>query len=201
MTDLTIAQINTLAAEAAGTEPTRTANKERAIAKLTAAMAAIVGQHRADAATGAILASESEHAASSALRRMKAEAEAARLEAAAPKARRAALRLIEAEAPAPEAPAKVAKEPKADKAPGKRAAMIEAAQRGELPEAPDFTPPSHKRFRKALATIIAMVEGGDIAGLKADTMEPKSSSRVMICRYRDLAIIALEARAAKAAAA
>lgn len=86
----------------------------------------------------------------------------------------------------------------AEKPAGKRAAAKAeaeaAADRGEIPTTPDFTPPSHAPFRKKLAKIVAMVEAGDLAGLKADPMEPKSSSRVMICRYRDLAIRALGAR-------
>lgn len=57
---------------------------------------------------------------------------------------------------------------------GKRAAILEAAQRGEIPDAPDFSAPSHARFRKKLAEIVAMVEAGDVAGLKV----------TVITRYR-----------------
>ena len=116
------------------------------------------------------------------------------------KGRKAALAVAEAQPPKPAKakPAKVAKAPKADK-PAKlnlKAEALAAAQRGELPQPPDFSPKSHAPFRKPLAAVVAMVEAGDIKGLKAHPMQPKSSSRVMLCRYRDLAIVALEAKAA-----
>ena len=95
---------------------------------------------------------------------------------------------------APEAPAKAEKPAKA-KPLGKRAAILEAAQRGELPPVPDFSAETHKRFRPKLAKVVEMVEAGDIEGLKAFHINPVSSSPKAIARYRDLAIIALEARA------
>lgn len=127
-------------------------------------------------------------------------------ELSAGNARKAALAVAEQAAPAPAAkPAKAPKAAKSDKAPGKRAAAKAeaeaAAMRGELPKAPDFSAPTHKAWVKKLAAIVAMVEAGDIAGLKAEGTEPKSSSRMQLCRYRDLAIMALEARAASAKAA
>jgi hypothetical protein len=98
--------------------------------------------------------------------------------------------------PAPaEAPAKAPKAPKAGKRAAAKAEAEASAKRGEAPEAPDFSPPSHKPFRKRLDAIKAAFEAGDLAALKADTTEPKSSSRVLICRYRDLCILALESRA------
>lgn len=87
------------------------------------------------------------------------------------------------------------------KAIGKRAQIEADAAAGKLPTPPDFSAETHARFRKRLSEIVAFVKAGDIKALKADTTEPKSSSRVALCRYRDLAIIALEAqRAGKAAA-
>jgi hypothetical protein len=84
---------------------------------------------------------------------------------------------------------------------GKRAQIEADAAAGKLPTPPDFSAETHARFRKRLSEIEAFVKAGDIKALKADTTEPKSSSRVALCRYRDLAIIALEAqRAGKAAA-
>jgi len=77
----------------------------------------------------------------------------------------------------------------------KLAALTAAAAAGVLPTVPDLSKPTHKAFRKRLAAIVAMVEAKDIAGLKADTLEPKSSSRALVCRYRDAAIKALEAQA------
>lgn len=85
--------------------------------------------------------------------------------------------------------------PASKAASGKRADVLAAAERGEIPAAPDFTADTHKRFRPALADVVAMVEAGNVAGLKANKIEPLSSSRAAICRYRDLAIVALKAKA------
>lgn len=123
--------------------------------------------------------------------------------------RDAAIRTAVAKAAKAPKAAKPAKEPKAAKAPkepkvGKRAAAeaeaLAAANAGKLPVAPDFSKPTHSAFRKRLEALIVAAKAGDIAALKADPTEPKSSSRVQLCRWRDLTIAALEARAAKAAA-
>ncbi|CAH1649792.1 hypothetical protein [Chelatococcus asaccharovorans] len=82
---------------------------------------------------------------------------------------------------------------KSERAAGKRAAALEAAQRGEIPPAPDFSAATHKPHRKRLAAVVAMVEARDVAGLKALEIKPTSSSPRAILRYRDLAVIALEA--------
>lgn len=71
---------------------------------------------------------------------------------------------------------------------------IEAAQEGIMPTPPDFTAPSHKPWRKHLAAIVELAKAGDVDRLRAYPIEPKSSSRKAICRYRDLAITALESR-------
>lgn len=113
---------------------------------------------------------------------------------------------------AAKAAAKAAKnaEPKAPKAPrpagapkpaSKRAEVQAAAERGELPTPPDFSADTHKRFRPILEGLVAMAAAGNLKGLKADKTEPKSSSRQAICRYRDLAIVALTAQAKVAKAA
>lgn len=115
--------------------------------------------------------------------------------APAPKARKARKAPAKAEpAPAaPEAPAPVAV---AAEAPRKRrSAADEAAERGELPPVPDFSANTHKPFRKKLAEVVALMQAGDVAGLRAYPIEPKSSSRKAICRFRDLAVVALEVRA------
>jgi hypothetical protein len=128
--------------------------------------------------------------------------------AKAPKAKTAKAPKAAKPAKAPKA-AKAVKEPKAPKEPkvkepGKReAAFAEAtasAQRGVLPVAPDFSAPTHKAFRKKLETLVAAAKAGDVDALKADTTEPKSSSRAILCRWRDLTVTALEAKAAKKAA-
>lgn len=92
---------------------------------------------------------------------------------------------------------KAAAETAAKSVTGKRAAVIEAAQRGELPSAPDFSAETHRRYRNKLAGIVALAEAGDIAGLKAVVINPISSSPKAMAKYRDLCVIALEAKAAR----
>jgi len=77
---------------------------------------------------------------------------------------------------------------------GKRKAIIEQAQSGALPAAPDFSKPTHARFRAKLAKLVALAEAGDVEGLKAIEINPVSTSPKAMARYRDLAIIAIEAR-------
>ena len=77
---------------------------------------------------------------------------------------------------------------------GKRKAIIEQAQLGALPAAPDFSKPTHARFRAKLAKLVALAEAGDVEGLKAIEINPVSTSPKAMARYRDLAIIAIEAR-------
>ena len=88
-------------------------------------------------------------------------------------------------------------EPKAAIIPviGKRRAILDKAQTGALPEAPDFSKPTHARFRVKLAQIVVLAEAGDIAGLQAFEINPVSSSPKAMARYRDLCVIAIIARA------
>lgn len=99
-----------------------------------------------------------------------------------------------AKAAAPKA-AKAPAQPKAAKV-GARAAVEAAVRRGELPSPPDFTADTHKRFRPKLDEVKALVEAGDIAGLRAYPINPTSTSPKALDRYRNLAVIALEAKAA-----
>ncbi len=75
-------------------------------------------------------------------------------------------------------------EPKAAPAPvvGKRKAILDQAQTGALPQAPDFSKPTHARFRAKLAQIVALAEAGDIAGLQALEINPVSSSPKAMAR-------------------
>jgi hypothetical protein len=82
---------------------------------------------------------------------------------------------------------------------GKRQAVVDLAQSGTLPPAPDFSKPTHARFRAKLAQIVALAEAGDFAGLKAFEINPVSSSPKAMARYRDLCVIAITARAQVAA--
>jgi len=78
---------------------------------------------------------------------------------------------------------------------GKRAAVLVAAAGGKLPPPPDFSAPTHARYRDAAKALVDMAEAGDIEGLKATVIKPYSSSPKAMAKYRDLAVIALEARA------
>ena len=92
-------------------------------------------------------------------------------------------------------------EPKATPAPlvGKRQVILDQAQAGALPTVPDFSKPTHARFRVKLAQIVALAEAGDIAGLQDFEINPVSSSPKAMARYRDLCVIAIAARMGAAA--
>ena len=94
-----------------------------------------------------------------------------------------------------------AEEPVAAIAPviGKRQAILDQAQTGALPQPPDFSKPTHARFRAKLAQIVTLAEAGDIAGLQAFEINPVSSSPKAMARYRDLCVIAITARVQVAA--
>lgn len=101
----------------------------------------------------------------------------------------------------PKKPAK-AKEPKAPKAKAEpktkplnaRAQIAADAAAGIIPPAPDFSAETHKRFRKKLEELVALVDAADIKRLRALVINPVSSSLKAMLRYRDLAVAALEAR-------
>ncbi len=73
--------------------------------------------------------------------------------------------------------------------------MGEEAKTGKMPPVPDFSASTHNGYRKRFDTVMAAVKVGDIAALKRDDTKPISGSRKIICKYRDAAIIALEAKA------
>jgi len=77
---------------------------------------------------------------------------------------------------------------------GKRASIEAAAREGKLPVPPDFSAETHKRFRNKLQNVIDLAKAGDLKGLRAFEINPVSSSPKAIARYRDLCVIALEAR-------
>jgi hypothetical protein len=82
---------------------------------------------------------------------------------------------------------------------GKRQAILDQAQTGAMPQPPDFSKPTHARFRAKLAQIVALAEAGDIAALRAFEINPVSSSPKAMARYRDLCVIAIAARGEVAA--
>ena len=76
---------------------------------------------------------------------------------------------------------------------GKRKAIIDQTQAGALPAAPDLSKPTHARFRAKLTRLVALAEAGDVEGLKAIEINPVSTSPKAMARYRDLAIVAIQA--------
>jgi hypothetical protein len=77
---------------------------------------------------------------------------------------------------------------------GKRAQIEADARAGKLPKPPDFSADTHKRFRNKLASVVELAKTGDLNGLRSFEINPVSSSPKAIARYRDLCIVALEAR-------
>jgi hypothetical protein len=123
----------------------------------------------------------------------------------------AEIETCEPEAPEEAAPPHVAPEPAVEPAPiaeqiakpaaapsplrRRRDADIEAkARQGELPPPPDFSAPTHARFRAKLAALVELAGKADATGLRAIAINPVSSSPKALARYRDLAVLAIEAR-------
>jgi hypothetical protein len=73
-------------------------------------------------------------------------------------------------------------------------ALEAGARAGKLPEAPDFSAATHARFRNKLAKLIELAAAGDIDALRAFEINPVSSSPRAMARYRDLCVMAIEAR-------
>ncbi len=81
----------------------------------------------------------------------------------------------------------------------RRDADIEAKARlGELPPPPDFSAPTHARFRAKLAALVELAGKADATGLRAVPINPVSSSPKALARYRDLAVMAIEVREGRA---
>jgi hypothetical protein len=99
----------------------------------------------------------------------------------------------------PIAAANAASWPKGPKRRTNATAALEAARSGNLPTPPDFSAATHARFRSKLEGLIALAGRGDIEGLRAVAINPVSSSPKALARYRDLCVIALEARIGAAA--
>jgi hypothetical protein len=77
---------------------------------------------------------------------------------------------------------------------GKRAAMEAAAREGKLPSPPDFSAETHARFRGKLAEVVALAKAADLNALRKFKINPYSTSPKAIARYRDLCVLALEAK-------
>lgn len=77
---------------------------------------------------------------------------------------------------------------------GQRAAILADAEKGILPPVPDFSAPTHARFRKKLEEVVRLVEARDIEALRRLEINPTSTSPRAIARYKDLAVMALLVR-------
>jgi hypothetical protein len=56
-------------------------------------------------------------------------------------------------------------------------AQIEADATGKMPSAPDFSAPTHERYRDKLAEVIKLAKPGDVKALKAFKVNPISIAR------------------------
>lgn len=78
------------------------------------------------------------------------------------------------------------------------AADWKKAQAGKLVAAPDFSKPTHAGYRGKLAQLEAMAKAGDLKGLRDFPIEPVSTTRRALERYRQCAVEALRAKAKSA---
>lgn len=179
-TNLSAVQINRLAQRLSEAPLGRSASVAAAAERFERLLAAKIGTDRAPRAIKAILTAPGFETAEG---RLVAEIDA-----------------CEAPPPPPAAPIVEATETNSEQAAApsarrRRDADIEAkARQGELPPPPDFSAPTHARFRAKLATLVEMAGKADATGLRAVSINPVSSSPKALARYRDLAVLAIEAR-------
>jgi hypothetical protein len=196
-TNFSATQINRLAQRLSEAPLGRSASVAAAADRLERLLTARIGAERAPLAIKAILTAPGFETAEG---RLVAEIEADEPEAAPEPA--AAEQLAPAAPviePAPEAPA--APEPASANPQRRRrdADLVAKARLGELPPPPDFSAPTHARFRNKLEGLIELAEKGDADALMAVAINPVSSSPKALARYRDLCLIAIAARASVAA--
>ena len=187
-TNFSAAQINRLAQRLSQTPLGRSASVANAAERFERLLAARIGAERAPTAIKAILTAPGFETAEGRL--------VVEIEADAPDI---PVEPTPAADPTPAAitrPASASK-PTAEPNPQRRRrdADLEAkARQGELPPPPDFSAPTHARFRAKLEGLVALAERGDAEALRAVTINPVSSSPKALARYRDLCVAALEAR-------
>jgi hypothetical protein len=70
----------------------------------------------------------------------------------------------------------------------------EAAKKGVIPSAPDFSANTHRYYRPALDEVVSLVKARDLKKLKAHRVHGTCSSPQAIKKYQKLAITALEAK-------
>ena len=66
------------------------------------------------------------------------------------------------------------------------------------PPSPDFSAPTHARFRAKMAALLKLAGKAAATGRRAIAINPVSSSPKALARYRDLAVLAIEAREGRA---
>lgn len=189
-TNLSSVQINRLAQRLSEAPLGRSASVAAAAERFERLLAAKISADRAPKAVKAILTAPGLETAAG---RLAAELDAC--EAGAPPAESAAPQAAPEPVlePAPIAEAEPTVAPSAPRR--RRDADIEAkARQGELPPPPDFSAPTHVRFRAKLAALVELAGKADAAGLRAVPINPVSSSPKALARYRDLAVLAIEAR-------
>jgi hypothetical protein len=192
-TNLSAVQINRLAQRLSEAPLGRSASVAAAAERFERLLAAKIGAERAPKAVKAILTAPGLETAEG---RLVAEVDACEPDAPAEPAPPSATAEPIAE-PAPLAETEPAAAPSALRR--RRDADIEAkARQGELPPPPDFSAPTHARFRAKLAALVEMAGKADATGLRAIPINPVSSSPKALARYRDLAVLAIEAREGRA---
>ena len=192
-TNLSAVQINRLAQRLSEAPLGRSASVAAAAERFERLLAAKIGADRAPKAIKAILTAPGFETAEG---RLVAEIDACDPDAPAEPAPPSATAEPIAE-PAPIAETEPAAAPSAPRR--RRDADIEAkARQGELPPPPDFSAPTHARFRAKLAALVELAGKADATGLRAVPINPVSSSPKALARYRDLAVLAIESQEGRA---
>jgi hypothetical protein len=192
-TNLSAVQINRLAQRLSEVPLDRSASVAAAAERFERLLAAKIGADRAPKAIKTILTAPGFETAEG---RLVAEIDACEPEAPAEPAP-PPVGPESIAAPTPIAGTEPAVAPSAPRR--RRDADIEAkALQGELPPPPDFSAPTHARFRAKLAKLVEMAGKADATGLRAIQINPVSSSPKALARYRNLAVMAIEARLSRA---
>ncbi len=203
-TNLSAVQINRLAQRLSEVPLGRSASVSAAAERFERLLAAKIGAERAPKAIKAILTAPGFETAEG---RLVAEIDACEAAVAPPAAPEPSNKtaptteaeLVTAATPIVEANENNLEQAAAPSARRRRDADIEAkARQGELPPPPDFSAPTHARFRAKLAALVELAGKADATGLRAISINPVSSSPKALARYRDLAALAIEAREGRA---
>lgn len=192
-TNLSAVQINRLAQRLSEAPLGRSASVAAAAERFERLLAAKIGPDRTPKAVKSILTAPGFETAAG---RLAAEIDACEPEASAEPAPPSVTPEPAVE-PVPIADAEPTATPSAPRR--RRDADLEAkARQGELPPPPDFSAPTHARFRAKLAALVELAGKADATGLRAIAINPVSSSPKTLARYSDLAVLAIEAREGRA---